>query len=322
MGVQFINNGQPVDPDTGEPIYGPRGPINVDPNGWPSGTESWADSYTQQANGPWGPQRSIGSPSGTTLYSTPFGKPSGMPWWLSLPLSVLRNNPEAAAITTAAGVMAPTPAETGELPRKYWPPTNTTPGAMQWPDSTSLPTGLPQMPPSSSPGFDVGGPNWNVQHSNSGYGGMPPDAFTVNAAPTGPRTPAAAAPGGAGPLSRNRARPSAPITPANVNLGMGSPFVPIDRPNMDPTQRGSPHASVPQMTALDLSKLFGGGQAAAARPGPLANVPSAAAQPVSATRRNVTTKAPWGYGPLQKGRSWPQGPDYSDIPVGYHSGYE
>ena len=76
----------------------------------------------------------------------------------------------------------------------------------------------------------------------------------------------------------------------------------------------------PYISALNLAGLFGGGGQAPANP---ANAPSAAAQPVSATRRVpgplATTKAPWGYGPLQKGRSWPQGPD---LPVGWHSGYQ
>ena len=77
----------------------------------------------------------------------------------------------------------------------------------------------------------------------------------------------------------------------------------------------------PYISALNLGGLFGGGGQAPANP---ANVPSPNAQPVSGplARRDVTTKAPWGYGPLQKGRSWPQGPDYGDIPVGYHSGYQ
>lgn len=80
--------------------------------------------------------------------------------------AILRDNPEAAAATTAAGVMAPTPAETGELPRQYWPPTNTTPGTMQWPESTDYPkvgvptgnappadpkTGLPSDPVTGKP---------------------------------------------------------------------------------------------------------------------------------------------------------------------------
>jgi hypothetical protein len=57
-------------------------------------------------------------------------------------------------------------------------------------------------------------------------------------------------------------------------------------------------------TALDLSGLFGGG---AANP---ANVPAAAAQPVSGGAlskggvKNLLSRAPWNVGPLQKGQAF------------------
>jgi len=88
---------------------------------------------------------------------------------------------------------------------------------------------------------------------------------------------------GAGPLPNVPAPAAQPVSAVPGPLATGGAggqgatsnprFVQVDRPNADPTGRGG---GPPQMTALNLAGLFGGGQpaAAAAPAGPLARQPS------------------------------------------------
>ena len=134
--------------------------------------------------------------------------------------------------------------------------------------------------------------------------------------------------GGGGGAAMQQAPFVNPNAPAPAVQPVSSPKGPLAAPAAAPggnerfpllSYNVSGGGHTPYISALNLGSLFGGGQ-----PAVNPNVPAANAQPVSGplARRDVTTKAPWGYGPLQKGRSWPQGPDYSDIPVGYHSGFQ
>jgi len=82
-------------------------------------------------------------------------------------------------------------------------------------------------------------------------------------------------------------------------------FVQLDQgQNTDPTARNRG----PQMTALNLAGLFGGGgQPAAAPAANPANLPARNAQPVSGPlAAGGMSNAPWGVGPLQKGMVWPK----------------
>ena len=71
-------------------------------------------------------------------------------------------------------------------------------------------------------------------------------------------------------------------TPGAPNLGYyqgNNRFVQVDRPNASAGGGAMGRGGPPQMTALNLAGLFGGGQQPGANP---ANVPAANAQPVSA----------------------------------------
>jgi hypothetical protein len=120
---------------------------------------------------------------------------------------------------------------------------------------------------------------------------------------------------GAGPNSRMRAQ-----TP--VPTAAQSPFVPLNyRPNANPGTGGgmlggalaSPRGQggPPVATALDLSRIFGGGQpAAAVAPLPRTRINPGVIPPSATASVPVTTKAPWGMGPYQRGRAvgpFPQG---------------
>lgn len=116
-------------------------------------------------------------------------------------------------------------------------------------------------------------------HSSQG-GGYPSPAAPATAPPAPARSPGAGAPAG---------NPSQTPQPAN-----SSRFAMIDRVNAGPvSQPGRGY-----QTALDLSGLFGG-RGQQANP---ANMPAANAQPVSGP---LSSSAPWGMGPLQKGFVWP-----------------
>jgi hypothetical protein len=173
-------------------------------------------------------------------------------------------NPYWRAIIAAGGAVTPTPAETGELP-------------------LSLSGARPEYPhtptPQPAPGGNSGYPDV------IGYPHMPwPDTGVApGVAPGQPARPVTPTPATAYPPTpppRPRAMPTA-AGPAAVrqqpNLGNYSPFIGISRPNADVVNRGGRSSdSGVQGTALDLSRLFGGGQ-----PAPVA-APVAAPAPVAA----------------------------------------
>jgi hypothetical protein len=117
-----------------------------------------------------------------------------------------------------------------------------------------------------------------------------------NAAPYGPPPPPTSPPGAApgrttvAPASTGRpaAIPGAPSTGVTPNLGYYRPTTGNARAATWVGPLGSPPGAIPPSATA--SAPLG---APAATPG--------------------AQNAPWGYGPLQKGRSWPQGPDWNDL---------
>jgi len=196
------------------------------------------------------------------------------------------------------GPLRPDPSQTPPNPRPIAP---VAPGS---PLSTTFPTGLPPMP---TPG-PAGGPS--APPSGSGYGALGPAGWGAKPL-QGPPAPPQNVPLGA-PAGTPTVNP-ATTAGANPQQPQGR-FAQVDRPNA-PAGGGAWTGGGPrQMTALNLAGLFGGG----VNP----NAPAPNAQPVSSSRppgplaqgSNVT-RAPWSYGPFQKGGMGPRMP----LAPGYQS---
>lgn len=167
----------------------------------------------------------------------------------------------------------------------------------------------PVGPAASPPGPPMGPPQSPTPWFTGSNNPMPWRGPNPNA-PAPAAQPVSAAAPVPGPLATGGATAQgASANPRFVQLDQGQ--------NADPTGRNRG----PQMTALNLAGLFGGGGAPGANP---ANVPSAAAQPVSALQGPLSN-APWTMGPQQKAIGWPKktpyGPDWRDKAAG-HSGYQ
>ena len=207
-----------------------------------------------------------------------------------------------------------------------------------------IPTTLPPAGPAPAGPSPSGGIGSDANFPVMGAGGFPTtyappgqQPAQLDGSPAVPYPPPR--PAAQPAVTRGGNRPG--VIPATARAqapaaGGQSPFVALPyRPNANPGTGGgmlggalaSPRGQggPPVSTALDLSHLFGGGQAAAPA--------AAAAQP--RTRINVgkipanatalvppaTSNAPLGYGPQRQGMGWPTGPDWRTF-AGGRSGYQ
>jgi hypothetical protein len=113
---------------------------------------------------------------------------------------------------------------------------------------------------------------------------------------------------GAGPLPNVPAPAARPVSGPLAASPGAARAAPAGNDRFSTFRYENPNSSAsraPIYTALNLAGLFGGGQpAAAANP---ANLPSRAAQPVNGPLASgAMSKAPWSWGPLQKGMVWPK----------------
>ena len=155
-------------------------------------------------------------------------------------------NPYWRAAIAAGGVMTPTPAETGEMPRQTLGRSPSGPAA-------PAPSGIGSD--ANTPVMGAGG--FPTTYANPGAqpampDGMPPPAIPIGGgpgnvmqAPTGTRRPRVV----------HAAGPAAVRQQPNLGAYSG-PFSPSYRPNADVAGGARGRQSVPQMTTLDLSKLF------------------------------------------------------------------
>jgi hypothetical protein len=173
-----------------------------------------------------------------------------------------------------------------------------------------------------------GGPGNQMEAPSS------PPWFTPSNTPYAPNPAIGAPPPPVRPVSnpavaRGSNRPAAARIPSTATASVppaGSPFTMVNRPNMGPAvmynnQTGAPMGGgalargggPPLMTALDLSRLFGGGGGQSA---PAATIPASATASVPP---DVTSNAPWNYGPYQKSvvrtPGQPYGPIYPRAPA-------
>ena len=263
------------DPNTGWPPDDSTG-VNWDPDvdipgQFGKGGFYGAPRLTAPASGP-PPGVSLSGPGGTPTNAagmSPHIDPAtGQPEMLTGPGGVVEktrgalnpfgflggSNPYWRGAITAGGVLSPTPTASNDTispemagARPEYPHTPTPQNYPMWPTPPA---------PAASPNIPIGGGPGNVMQ-----------------APTG--TPAA-------PPPRPRVHTAGPaVARQQPNLGAygGSPFTTVDRPNANPGIGGgmlgggvnSPRGQggAPLGTALDLSRLFGGGQPAAAAAAPV-----------------------------------------------------
>lgn len=220
-------------------------------------------------------------PSGAP--TPPGARPTGMTSWYDYLASMF--NPIGSA-------QAAEPSVNDILNKGGTPPVN---------NSLTDPSVVVQPPgPSSGPQPGLSAPNYTSPMLAAGAG---PGAG-LNA---GTPLPAAAAPSPANPTAGTGVStvtaPKGPLAGSSGGAGaVGSTsnprFVPIDRPNMPAGGSGMARGGPPQMTALNLAGLFGGGRAA--NP---ADLPTPNAQPVSGPlARGGMSAAPLSMGPLTRNR--------------------
>ena len=152
-------------------------------------------------------------------------------------------NPYWRGAIAAGGILSPTPAETGEMPRQ-------TLGRR------------PSGPVAPAPGGIGSDANFPV----SGAAGFPNTYAPPGQQPAMPNPAAAPVPGAVGspapamPPPRPRMTVPAARTPAPAAAAAGPPPGMVARPNADVAGGARGRQSVPYMSALDLSKLFQRGQ--------------------------------------------------------------
>lgn len=180
-------------------------------------------------------------------------------------------------------LIPPQAGPTGQAPTvgpRVLPPTGGNPNAPQGGPLPSGPESLPIQPfappehPSTMryPSWSTpGGPAAPIQTAPAQImTGRRPEMLTSTVGPKDPRL--------------QPAPTAAPARAIPAAAGMDPRFVTIDRPNMDPTMRGSPRASIPQTTALDLSKLFNRGPAPTqTTPTPVQTTPPVTPQSVASS---------------------------------------
>jgi hypothetical protein len=237
-----------------------------------------------------------GSPPGTSLSTVPKGAyvnpatgqlellPGGASSGFN-PLNFLNAlplPPIARGAIAGAGVMAPTPTANDAAPTNMWNQRPSGVGGQPGPQVTNPPAAYPQDYPAS-----------RLLDRPAGY----PQDYPVSRLLDSPAAAAAAPAARGGRATPAAAGPAAAAQQPNLGNYGASPFTTLDyRPNSGPNERnrGSPVA-----TALDLSRLFGGGAPAAAPvTAPVYNQPS--------KQLIERSKAPGTMGPLQKGSVWPR----------------
>ena len=307
--------------------YGPQGapgPYSGGPQAWMPGgalmgrqqTTPGAPSMGYPALGQPGAQQpptaAPGPAQGLSLTSNPLlaiGPPGKPGAWMTVGWPNLANiSPEAAhdlAVTKQklGGVL--NAAAQGQ-------PTNS--ADLVGAGDTSLGSILPQARGVAVPGSPAAPTTADpTARGGSGYGGVPPSGWGSSPAsastrplPARPVTPTPRTayvgqqPGSGAPAGSPSQTPATPQGAQSARFGL----VQVDRPNMPAA--GGPRGGPPQMTALNLAGLFGGGQQAA-NP---ANVPAPNAQPVSgALGPSGMSNAPWWMGPFQPNAFGPPTPD-------------
>jgi hypothetical protein len=195
-----------------------------------------------------------------------------------------RGNPYWRGAIAGAGVIAPTQVAPGTL----------TPAQL-----AHGPSDPADLLPKSTPNFVR--PEGEIQRTFPSWPTPGPGAAPA-AAPLPPSRPVTPTPATAYPqqVTPTAAGPAAVAQQPNLGNYGASPFTTLDyRPNSGPNER---NRGSPQATALDLSRLFGGGAPTAPSAAPVA-APTYSQPSIQLIERS---KAPGTMGPLQKGAVWPK----------------
>ena len=288
------------DPNTGWPPDDSTG-VNWDsdvdiPGQFGRGGFYGAPRLTAPASGP-PPGVSLSGPGGTPTNAagmSPHIDPTtGQPEMLTGPGGVVEktrgalnpfgflggSNPYWRGAIAAGGVLTPTPTANDAAPTNLWFQRPSGVGGMPGPQVTNPPVGGPGGIGSDANRPVLGAGGFPTTYANPGAqppapDGMPPPAIPIGG---GPGNVMQSPSGTMRPRGR-AAGPAAARQQPNLGAYGGSPFTTVDRPNANPGIGGGMlgggmngprgQGGAPVATALDLSRLFGGGQ-----PAPVAAAP-------------------------------------------------
>ena len=262
------------DPDTGWPPDDSTG-VNWDPDTdipgqFGRGGFRTAPRLTGPASGP-PPGVSLSGPGGTPTNAagmSPHIDPTtGQPEMLTGPGGVVEKtrgamnpfgflgggNPYWRGAIAAGGILQPTPTANDAAPTNKWFQRPSGVGGMPGPQVTNPPVGGPGGIGSDANTPVMGAGGFPTTYANPGAqppapDGMPPPAIPIGGGPGNVmQSPTRRTPRAAGPAAVRQ----------QPNLGTYSgPFSQSYRPNADVAGGARGRQSVPQMTTLDLSKLF------------------------------------------------------------------
>ena len=209
-------------------------------------------------------------------FTSKFNNPMS---WLTMGANLYP--PARIPALAAAEITRATPTANDAAPTNLWFQRPSGVGGMPGPQVTN--------PPQPDHPSTMRYPMWPTPPAPTGIDATIPP-FTAR-----PVTPTPATAYSASPVATSAAAGPAAVR-QQPNLGAYNPFTTVDRPNASATGW---NPGAPQATALDLSRLFGGGQPAASAPYPLPPPRPAAAAPA-----DTVSNAPWSEGPLQQNNQW------------------
>ena len=272
---QFGKGGFYGAPRLTAPASGP--PPGVSLSG-PGGTPTNAAGMGPRIDPTTGQPEMLTGPGSITdrQFTSKFNNPMS---WLTMGANLYP--PARIPALAAAEITRATPTANDAAPTNLWFQRPSGVGGMPGPQVTNPPVGGPGGIGSDANRPVLGAAGFPTTYANPGAqppapDGMPAPAIPIGGGPGNVMQSPSGTPRGGGRRAAPAAGPAAARQQPNLGAYGGSPFTTVDRPNANPGIGGgmlgggvnSPRGQggAPLGTALDLSRLFGGGQPAAAAP--------------------------------------------------------